>query len=125
MTPTDQQAINDAARAAGELFVGPGPRVTFKHPFIPIDVLSYPSSVRPGEWSVKVVIKVKDVETGEDEYISQTEVLVGATVESPPRADQIAKTVKRLLVDLLSHEVDEMLHVDGVRAFEPHPPEVT
>lgn len=56
------------------------------------------------------------------DQVTGTPSKVRCTAHLPPKLDptDIMNFARRLLIDLLRHEIDEAFHVDGVRVFDPH-----
>lgn len=99
-----------------------GTRVEFRNTSLPIEsVMFFPSSERPGYWKLKIALRNPDRDTGEMESFG-TEWFIKKYGKSQPMTRKyVAQKVREIALDMLTHELDEALHVDGVRVFDPHP----
>lgn len=98
---------------------GAGPRIEIRNAPFPVTILSFPSDEVPGTWLVKVSLEVCDRDTGERDWVGTDARLAYVDGQRPSDAAIVA-AARECLHDMLRHEADEWLHVDGVRAFDPH-----
>lgn len=93
-------------------------RVAFVNTSLPVGVIVYPSDERPGWWIVRPMIYSLDRRTRTPESFS---IEYRFKCNREPGRARLARWVRRATRGLLAHELDEALHVDGVRMFDPHP----
>lgn len=82
-----------------------------------------------GFWGPQVCVRleIKNVQTGELGAIGAACSLPHAEYFTPEEyKTECKRRVRALIIDLLSHEIDECLYIDGARACaNPHPEEGT
>ena len=83
------------------------------------DVHVYPSSERPGWLIVKVEYAGPDRDTGEKGFYNVRDYWRRRGTK-PPSAEKVAGWAKRSILRMMSHELDEAMHVGGKRILDPH-----
>lgn len=73
---------------------------------------------RAGKVQLVVSMRVRDRQTGQPTVVNAREELRGGDDPS-----WVRQRVRAILGEILLHEVDEQLLVNGKRVFDPHPPE--
>jgi hypothetical protein len=66
---------------------------------------------------ITVELRVRERTTGVSMSIEQSR-----TIDLPTTVGDVTQVIRELVVSLATHEVDESLHLQGARVFDPHKP---
>lgn len=69
---------------------------------------------------VNISARVADRDTGLPAYIANSNLVFDDAPVFRGDVLERARFVRRLLLDMLAHELDECLYVNGERIFDPH-----